>query len=69
MTGCAHNSEMPRPGDNRLVCKGEPSVPGEPGQPVTDEQDTNYKVELRGAWQDCHSAVSWLRDWFNALPD
>jgi hypothetical protein len=42
-----------------------------PGDPitgvVTDEQDAQYKKDLRGAGQDCRSKVDYLRDWFHKL--
>jgi hypothetical protein len=67
---CAHTG-VARPDSTKLVCKDEPELPaGDPATgAVSDEQDARYKGELRGAWYDCHSTVTWLRDWFAKLPD
>jgi hypothetical protein len=52
-----------------LHCAPEPDVPGDPVTGVvTDEQDAQYKRDLRGAGQDCRSKVDYLRDWFSKLP-
>jgi predicted small secreted protein len=58
-----------RPDASKLRCADEPAVPGDALGVVTDEQGARYMKDLRGAGQDCRSAVEWLRDWFAALPD
>ncbi len=59
-------SAVARPDAAHLRCADEPRAPA--GE-VTDEQDANYKLALRGSWQDCHSTVQWLKDWFSKLPN
>lgn len=68
-TGCADNKRIARPENARLECANEPPAPGASGEPVTDQQDADYKLGLRDAWQDCHSTVKWLKDWFAKLPN
>jgi hypothetical protein len=60
---------MARPESARLDCADEPPAPGASGAPVTDDENGAYLTSLRGAWQDCHSAVQWLKDWFSKMPD
>ncbi|MFS0771022.1 hypothetical protein [Sphingomonas sp. 1P08PE] len=47
------------PPADRLACAAEPAVPTE----LTDASVAGYIVDLRGAGEDCRSAVRWLRDW------
>ena len=62
-------THIAKPSDVYLHCADEPDVPGDPTTGVvTDEQDAQYKRDLRGAGQDCRSKVDYLRDWFSKLP-
>lgn len=67
---CSH-VDVAKPDPSKLVCAAEPDVPmGQgPAGEITDEQDAAYKFELRQSWFSCHSAVEWLHDWFEKLPD
>ena len=47
------------PPAERLRCADEPAVPAT----LSDASVAGYIVDLRGAGQDCRSAVAWLRDW------
>ena len=63
-------THIAKPSDAYLTCAPEPDVPGDPVTGiVTDEQDAQYKRDLRGAGQDCRSKVAYLRDWFHKLPN
>lgn len=69
LTACGHE-HIAKPSDTYLTCAAEPDVPGDPVTGiVTDEQDAQYKRDLRGAGQDCRSKVDYLHDWFSKLPD
>lgn len=62
-------THIAKPSDVYLHCAGEPDIPGDPVTGVvTDEQDAQYKRDLRGAGQDCRSKVDYLRDWFSKVP-
>lgn len=67
--GSCGRMHVAKPSDVYLHCAPEPDVPGDPVTGVvTDEQDAQYKRDLRGAGQDCRSKVDYLRDWFSKLP-
>lgn len=71
LTACEPHVGIAKPSDTYLRCADEPAVPdgaGPTGE-ITDDQDTSYKMGLRGAWQDCRSKVDYLREWFDKLPD
>ncbi len=59
LAGCAHN--FVRPEASRLQCAAAPVVPD---APVTDEANKDYLIALYGSWENCHSAILWLRDYF-----
>jgi hypothetical protein len=62
-------THIAKPSDVYLHCAGEPDIPGDPVTGVvSDEQDAQYKRDLRGSGQDCRSKVDYLRDWFAKLP-
>lgn len=69
--GSCQHTAVARPDATKLVCAYEPDAPAPDAATgeVSDEQDAAYKYELRQSWFDCHSAVTWLRDWFDKLPD
>jgi hypothetical protein len=62
-------THIAKPSDTYLHCAPEPDVPGDAVTGVvTDEQDAQYKRDLRGSGQDCRSKVDYLHDWFAKLP-
>jgi ABC-type glycerol-3-phosphate transport system substrate-binding protein len=62
-------THIAKPSDSYLHCAPEPDVPGDAVTGVvTDEQDAQYKRDLRGSGQDCRSKVDYLHDWFAKLP-
>lgn len=64
------STHIAKPSDVYLHCAAEPDVPGDPVTGVvTDEQDAQYKRDLRGAGQDCRSKLQYVSDWFSKLPD
>ena len=69
LAACGHKS-VAKPSDFYLRCADEPDIPGDPETGiVTDEQDAQYKRDLRAAGQDCRSKLGYVRDWFSKLPD
>jgi hypothetical protein len=66
---CAPQSHIAKPSDAYLHCSSEPPVPGDPVTGiVTDEQDAQYKRDLRAAWYDCSSKLQYVSDWVSKLP-
>jgi hypothetical protein len=59
LAGCADHYARPEP--SRLQCADAPDVPD---APVTDEDNKEYLIALYGSYENCHSAILWLRDYF-----
>ncbi|MEO9739469.1 MAG: hypothetical protein ABJ195_13740 [Marinomonas sp.] len=38
-----------------------------PAEPITDAVVADYMVQLKGAGQDCRSALEWVKDWFDGI--
>jgi len=64
LTACTPPVRIAQPPPEYFTCADAPAALT---PPITDADDTQWKIELLAAYRDCKNAVLRFRDWFSAI--